>query len=105
MGAPAWKIRALLERATALQHVRCRHDDDRRTMARARLTTGVFFAGLMDGHQDVLDPDVVCQMLDPEDMANRPSSAERRALRPGGGGSSAWQKTRKAPLWRKHGRT
>jgi Domain of unknown function (DUF5615) len=38
---------ALLERATALQRVLFSQDDDLLAVARARQTTGVFFAGLM----------------------------------------------------------
>jgi Domain of unknown function (DUF5615) len=69
---------ALLERATALQRVLFSQDDDLLAIARARQTRGVFFAGLIYGHQlaatvgrYVLDLDVVCRVLDPEDLANR----------------------------------
>jgi hypothetical protein len=58
---------ALLERATALQRVLFSQDDDLLAVARARQTAGVFFAGLLYGHQlaatvgkYVLDLDVVC---------------------------------------------
>jgi hypothetical protein len=69
---------ALLERATVLQRVLFNQDDDLLAIARECQTTGVFFAGLIYGHQlaatvgkYVLDLEVVCQVLDPEDMANR----------------------------------
>jgi Domain of unknown function (DUF5615) len=69
---------ALLERATALQRVLFSQDDDPLAVARACQTAGVFFAGLIYGHQlaatlgkYVLDLEVVCRVLDPEDMANR----------------------------------
>jgi hypothetical protein len=69
---------ALLDRATAMQRVLFSQDDDLLAVARARQTAGVFFAGLIYGHQlaatvgkHVLDLEVVCQVLDPEDMANR----------------------------------
>jgi hypothetical protein len=69
---------ALLDRATGLQRVLFSQDDDLLAIARDRQTTGVFFAGLIYGHQlaatvgrYVLDLDVVCQVLDLEDMANR----------------------------------
>jgi DNA invertase Pin-like site-specific DNA recombinase len=46
--------------------------------AHARQTMGVFFAGLIYGHQltatmgkYVLDLEMICQVLNPEDMANR----------------------------------
>jgi hypothetical protein len=69
---------ALLERATALRRMLFSQDDDLLAVARERQTAGVFFAGLLYGHQlaatvgkYVLDLDVVCRVLDPEDMANR----------------------------------
>jgi hypothetical protein len=69
---------ALLDRATALQRVLFSQDDDLLVIARARQTAGVFFTGLIYGHQlaatvgkYVLDLEVVCQVLNPEDMANR----------------------------------
>jgi hypothetical protein len=68
----------LLDRATGLHRVLFSQDDDLLAIARERQTTGVFFAGLIYGHQlaatvgrYVLDLDVVCRVLDPEDMANR----------------------------------
>ena len=69
---------ALLDRATALQRVLFSQDDDLLAIARERQATGVFFAGLIYGHQlaatvgkYVLDLEMVCQVLDPEEMANR----------------------------------
>jgi hypothetical protein len=69
---------ALLERATALQRVLFSQDDDLLAIARERQTAGVFFAGLIYGHQlaatmgkYVLDLEMICQVLNPEDMANR----------------------------------
>jgi hypothetical protein len=67
-----------LDRATALAHVLFSQDDDFLAMARQRQSSGVFFAGLIYGHQlaatigkYVLDLEVVCKVLEPEDMANR----------------------------------
>ena len=69
---------ALLERATALQCVLFSQDDDLLAIARARQTMAVFFVGLIYGHQlaatmgkYVLDLEMICQVLNPEDMANR----------------------------------
>ena len=60
---------ALLERATALQRVLFRQDDDLLVVARERQAMGVFFAGLIDGHplaatvgKDGLDLAVVCRV-------------------------------------------
>ena len=68
----------LLDRAAALTRVLFSQDDDLLAIARARQATGVFFAGLIYGHQlaatigkYVLDLEVVCTVLDPEDMTNR----------------------------------
>ena len=68
----------LLDRATALQRVLFSQDDDLLAIARERQATDGFFAGLIYGHQlaatvgkYVLDLEVVCQVLDPEEMANR----------------------------------
>jgi hypothetical protein len=69
---------ALLERATALQRVLFSQDDDLLAIARARQTMAVCFVGLIYGHQlaatmgkYVLDLEMICQVLNPEDMANR----------------------------------
>jgi hypothetical protein len=69
---------ALLERATALQRVLFSQDDDLLAIARAHQTMAVFFVGLIYGHQlaaimgkYVLDLEMICQVLNPEDMANR----------------------------------
>jgi len=68
----------LLDRTTALERILFSQDDDLLAIARARQTQGVFFAGLIYGHQlaatigkYVLDLEVVCKVLDPEDMVNR----------------------------------
>jgi hypothetical protein len=67
----------LLDRATALGRVLFSQDDDLLAIARERQTQGVFFAGLIYGHQlvatigkYVLDLEVVYTVLDHEDMAN-----------------------------------
>ena len=69
---------ALLDRATALQRVLFSQDDDLLAIARERQATGVFCSGLIHGHQlaatvgkYVLDLELVCHVLDPEEMANR----------------------------------
>jgi len=69
---------ALLDHATALQCVLFSQDDDLLAIARDRQATGVFFAGLIYGHQlaatvgkYVLDLEVVSQVLHPEEMGNR----------------------------------
>ena len=69
---------ALLERATALQRVLFSQDDDLLAIARMYQLQGMSFAGLIYGHQlaatigkYVLDLEVVCKVLDPEDMVNR----------------------------------
>jgi hypothetical protein len=68
----------LLDRVTALQCVLFTQDDDLLAIAQERQATGVYFSGLLYGHQlaatigkYVLDLEVVCQVLEPEDMANR----------------------------------
>lgn len=68
----------LLDRATALQRVLFSQDEDLLAIARERQISGVFFAGLIYGHQlaatigkYVLDLELLCKVLDPEDMANR----------------------------------
>jgi len=68
----------LLDRAAALNRVLFSQDDDLLAIARARQATGVFFVGLIYGHQFaatigkyVLDLEVVCKVLDPEYMTNR----------------------------------
>jgi hypothetical protein len=69
---------ALLDRATALQRVLFSQDDDLLAIARERQAPGVFFAGFIYGHQlaatvgkYMLDLELICQVLDPEEMANR----------------------------------
>src|SRR5262245_32922374 len=77
-GATRLEDAPLLDRATALGRVLFSQDDGLLAIARARQTQGVFFAGLIYGHQlaatigkYVLDLEIVCTVLDPEDMANR----------------------------------
>jgi hypothetical protein len=67
----------LLDRATALQHVLFSQDDDFLALAHQRQRRGVVFTGLIYGHQlaatvgkYVLDLEVVCKVLEPEDMVN-----------------------------------
>ena len=69
---------SLLDRTTALGRVLFSQDDDLLAIARARQLQGMSFAGLIYGHQlaatigkYVLDLEVVCTVLDPEDMTNR----------------------------------
>ena len=68
----------LLDHATALERVLFSQDDDLLAIARVYQLQGIFFAGLIYGHQlaatigkYVLDLEVVCKVLDPEDMVNR----------------------------------
>ena len=68
----------LLDRATALGRTLFSQDDDLLAIARAHQTQGIFFAGLIYGHQlaatigkYVLDLEIICTVLDPEDMVNR----------------------------------
>jgi hypothetical protein len=77
-GATRLEDEPLLDRATALACVLFSQDDDLLAIARIRQAQGVFFAGLIYGHQlaatigkYVLDLEMVCKVLDPEDMANR----------------------------------
>lgn len=68
----------LLDCATAFQCVLFSQDDDLLAIVQERQATGVYFSGLIYGHQlaatvgkYVLDLEVVCKVLEPEDMANR----------------------------------
>jgi len=68
----------LLDRATALGRTLFSQDDDLLAIARAHQAQELCFAGLIYGHQltatigkYVLDLEVVCTVLDPEDMVNR----------------------------------
>jgi len=77
-GSTRFEDTDLLDRATTLQHVLFSQDDDFLALARQRQHSGVFFAGLIYGHQlaaavgkYVLDLEVVCKVLEPEDMVNR----------------------------------
>ncbi len=77
-GSRRFEDASLLDRATALQRVLFSQDEDLLAIARERQISGVFFAGLIYGHQlaatigkYVLDLELLCKVLDPEDMANR----------------------------------
>ncbi len=77
-GSTRFEDTALLDRATELAHVLFSQDDDFLAIARQRQSSGVVFAGLIYGHQlaatvgkYVLDLEVLCKVLDPEDMMNR----------------------------------
>ena len=69
---------ALLARATRLGRVLFSQDDDLLAIARAQQSEGEQFSGLIYGHQlaatigkYVLDLELVCHVLEPEDMVNR----------------------------------
>lgn len=69
---------ALLARATVLGRVLFSQDDDLLAIAKAHQSEERRFVGLIYGHQlaatigkYVLDLDLVCQVLEPEDMVNR----------------------------------
>ncbi len=69
---------ALLRRATVLRRALFSQDDDLVVIARTCQARGTVFAGLVYGHQlaatigkYVLDLEIVCKVLDPDDMANR----------------------------------
>ena len=69
---------ALLDRATELDRALFSQDDDFLSLARERQNLGERFAGLIYGHQlaapvgkYVLDLEVLCKVLEPEDMVNR----------------------------------
>ena len=77
-GSRRFEDSLLLDRATAFQRVLFSQDDDLLAIARERQITGIFFAGLIYGHQIaatigkyVLDLELMCKALDREDMANR----------------------------------
>jgi Domain of unknown function (DUF5615) len=68
----------LLARATELGRVLFSQDDDLLAIARAHQREEGEFSGLIYGHQlaatigkYVLDLELVCKVLEPEDMANR----------------------------------
>jgi hypothetical protein len=68
----------LLARATVLGRVLFSQDDDLLAIARAQQHAAGGFSGLIYGHQlaatigkYVLDLELVCQVLEPEDMVNR----------------------------------
>ena len=77
-GSTRFEDTELLERATELERVLFSQDDDFLAIARQRQNQGMVFAGLIYGHQlaatvgkYVLDLEVVCKVLEPEDMMNR----------------------------------
>jgi hypothetical protein len=68
----------LLERATTLDRVLFSQDDDLLAIARSQQIEDVQFTGLIYGHQlaatigkYVLDLELICKVLEPEDMLNR----------------------------------
>jgi predicted nuclease of predicted toxin-antitoxin system len=68
----------LLDRAAALNRVLFTQDEDFLTIAGQRQASGLFFAGLVYGHQQaatigqyVRDLELVCKVFEPEDMANQ----------------------------------
>ena len=68
----------LLDRAIVLGRTLFSQDDDLLAIAKAHQTQERFFAGLIYGHQlaatigkYVLDLEIICTVLDPEDMVNR----------------------------------
>ena len=77
-GATRLEDTPLLDHVTALERVLFSQDDDLLAIARMYQLQGMSFAGLIYGHQlaatigkYVLDLEVVCTVLAPEDMANR----------------------------------
>jgi hypothetical protein len=77
-GSRRFEDHALLDRARELGRVLFSQDEDFLAIARERQSLGVGLAGLIYGHQlaatvgkYVLDLEVVCKVLEPEDMANR----------------------------------
>ncbi len=77
-GSRRFEDAALLDRDTELEHVLFSQDEDFPTIAREWQSLGMAFAGLIYSHQlaatvgkYVLDLEVVCKVLEPEDMVNR----------------------------------
>lgn len=77
-GAECLEDAPLLERATALNRVLFSQDDDLLAIARHKQVNGEVFSGLIYGHQlaatigkYVIDLELVCKVLDADDMANR----------------------------------
>lgn len=77
-GSTRFEDNELLERASELGRVLFSQDEDFLAIVRARQSRGVAVAGLIYGHQlaatvgkYVLDLEVVCKVLEPEDMVNR----------------------------------
>jgi hypothetical protein len=77
-GSSRFEDSKLIDRATALGYVLFSQDEDFLAIVRQRQSSSVFFAGLIYGHQlaatvgkYVLDLEVVCKVLEPQDMVNR----------------------------------
>ena len=77
-GSTRFEDTELLDRVTELQYVLFSQDDDFLAIARQRQNSGEAFSGLIYGHQlaatvgkYVLDLEVVCKVMEPEDMVNR----------------------------------
>jgi predicted nuclease of predicted toxin-antitoxin system len=77
-GSRQFEDTVLLDRATELDRVLFSQDEDFLAIAQERQSSGVLFTGLIYGHQlaatvgkYVLDLEVVCKVLEPEDMVNR----------------------------------
>jgi hypothetical protein len=68
----------LLERSSEMDRVLFSQDDDLLAIAKKNQDSGIYFTGLIYGHQlaatigkFVLDLELVCNVLNSEDMANR----------------------------------
>jgi hypothetical protein len=68
----------LLERATTLNRILFSQDDDLLVIARYKQVHSEIFSGLIYGHQlaatigkYIIDLELVCQVLDADDMVNR----------------------------------
>jgi Domain of unknown function (DUF5615) len=77
-GSRQFEDTTLLDRATQLDRVLFSQDEDFLAIAEERQSSRVPFAGLIYGHQlaatvgkYVLELEVVCKVLEPEDMMNR----------------------------------
>lgn len=77
-GTERWDDDRLLERATELRRVLFSQDDDLLAIARYKQSQDEMFSGLIYGHQlaatigkYVIDLELVCKVLDADDMINR----------------------------------
>jgi hypothetical protein len=77
-GSRQFEDTTLLDRATELDRVLFSQDEDFLAIVQELQSRGVPFAGLIYGHQlaatvgkYVLELEVVCKVLEPEDMMNR----------------------------------